>query len=92
MMLSRSSQTCALGSAIFGAVVGGVYYTTEEAQEKMTGLGDVVYEPDAKRAAAYDELYRVYRTLHDSFGLAGEYDMSRVMKDLIGIRTRAAKA
>jgi L-ribulokinase len=92
MKVSRSSETCALGSAIFGAVVGGVYSTTEEAQEKMTGLGDVVYDPDANAVRAYDELYEIYRSLHDSFGLAGEHDMSRVMKDLIAIRTRAAKA
>ena len=91
MKVSRSSQTCALGSAIFGAVVGGAHGTTEEAQEKMTGLKDTVYEPDAKAAAAYDELYRVYRTLHDSFGLPREHDMSRVMKELIAVRARAAK-
>ena len=55
----------------------------------MTGLKDVVYEPDPGAAARYDELYRVYRRLHDSFGLAGEHDASRVMKDLIAIRTKA---
>ncbi len=31
MKVSRSAQTCALGAAIFGAVVGGAYRTTEEA-------------------------------------------------------------
>jgi L-ribulokinase len=91
MKVSRSNQTCALGSAIFGAVVGGVYGTTEEAQDRMTGLGETVYAPDATAAEAYDELYAVYRTLHDSFGLAGEHDVSRVMKDLIAMRARAVK-
>ncbi len=91
MKVSRSSQTCALGSAIFGAVVGGAHGTTEEAQEKMTGLGETVYEPDAKSAATYEELYTVYRSLHDSFGLPGEHDMSRVMKELIAMRAKAAK-
>ena len=41
MELSRSEQTCALGAAIFGAVVAGEerggYATTEQAQEAMTG-------------------------------------------------------
>jgi L-ribulokinase len=88
MRISRSSQTCALGSAIFGAVVGGVYCTAEEAQQKMTGLKGTVYVPNAARVAAYDGLYAVYRTLHDSFGRSGNA-LYGVMKDLIAIRTAA---
>jgi L-ribulokinase len=57
----------------------------------MTGLREEVYEPDPARAAVYDELYGVYRTLHDSFGLPGERDVSRVMKDLLAIRAKAAR-
>ena len=38
MKISRSPQTCALGAAIFGAVAGGAYKTTEQAQRKMTGV------------------------------------------------------
>ncbi|NQU21787.1 MAG: ribulokinase, partial [Candidatus Nealsonbacteria bacterium] len=38
MKISRSAQTCALGAAIFGAVVGGAYKRTEQAQKKMTGV------------------------------------------------------
>jgi len=91
MKISRSAQTCALGSALFGAVVAGVYSDTESAQAKMTGLKDIVYEPDEARANVFDELYGLYRQLHDSFGLAAEHDMSRVMKDLIAIRARAGK-
>ena len=37
MKISRSSQTCALGSACFGAVVGGAYKTIDQASRKMTG-------------------------------------------------------
>ena len=38
MKISRSAQTCALGAAIFGAVVGGAYDDVEQAQQKMTGV------------------------------------------------------
>jgi L-ribulokinase len=89
--VSRSAQTCALGAAVFGAVVGGAHETVEEAQAAMTGLKDVVYKPCAEAASVYDELYRSYRTLHDSLGLPGEHDMSRAMKDLIAIRSKAAR-
>jgi len=89
MKISRSSQTCALGAAIFGAVVGGAYRKTEQAQKKMTGVKPTVYQPDRKAAAVYAELYRLYRTLHDAFGTAGwKGTLYHVMKDLIAIRNR----
>jgi L-ribulokinase len=91
MKTSRSTQTCALGAAIFGAVVGGVYPTAEEAQEKMTGLKDVVYSPAPSHVVRYDTLYGIYRTLHDSFGLNGEQDLSGVMKELLDLRAVAAR-
>ena len=61
MELSRSEQTCALGAAIFGAVVAGEdrggYATTEQAQEAMTGTKDISYEPNAANHEVYQELY-----------------------------------
>ena len=46
MKVSRSAQTCALGSAIFGAVVGGAYTSVGAAQAAMTGVKERVFEPD----------------------------------------------
>lgn len=89
MKVSRSSQTCALGSAIFGAVVGGVYPNAEAAQDAMTGVKDKVYTPDPAAHAVYRRLFGLYRQLHDAFGRAGSADLSRVMKDLIAIREEA---
>lgn len=90
MKVSRSAQTCALGAAIFGAVVGGAYPNTEEAQRRMTGVKAKVFRPSKAAAAVYAELYQLYRTLHDSFGtpngLGGLYP---IMKQLIAIRDRA---
>ena len=92
MKVSRSAQTCALGSAIFGAVVGGAYKTTEQAQRRMTGVKRQVYRPNKKAAAVYAKLYELYRTLHDAFGTTGHRGkLDRVMKELIAIRDRARK-
>jgi len=89
MKISRSAQTCALGAAIFGAVAGGAYRKTEQAQRKMTGVKEKVYRPNKAAAGVYAELYTLYRQLHDAFGTAefkGRLD--GVMKNLIGIRDR----
>lgn len=92
MKISRSAQTCALGSAIFGAVVGGAYKSAETASRKMTGSKPKVYRPIKKNAAVYEELYQLYRRLHDSFGLPEHSEsLGDVMKRLIEIRDRARK-
>jgi L-ribulokinase len=91
MKVSRSAQTCALGAAIFGAIVGGAYASAQEAQRKMTGVKKKVFTP-SKHRDAYDDLYPLYKSLHDAFGLPGQQDSRyRVMKDLIGIRNRVRK-
>lgn len=92
MRVSRSGQTCALGSAIAGAVVAGVYKGYAPAQKAMTGLKPVVYKPNAKAHATYRELYKVYRKLHDAFGTtAWNGNLHDVMKQLIDIRNRVRK-
>ncbi|MCX7800792.1 MAG: ribulokinase [Fimbriimonadales bacterium] len=91
--LSRSSQTCALGAAIFGAVVAGVYPNAQAAQERMTGLKETVYEPIAENASVYAELYELYKLLHDAFGVRGSTaELYPLMKRLIAIRDRVRKA
>ena len=53
MKVSRSAQTCALGSAIAGAVVAGKaaggHASYAEALKAMTGRKPHVFKPDAKR-------------------------------------------
>jgi L-ribulokinase len=90
MKLAKSSQTCALGSAVFGAVVGGAYPDVLAAQAAMTGVKDLVYKPIPANVAVYAKLYRLYKMLHDAFG-TGESSGSlySVMKELIAIRTEA---
>jgi len=91
MKISRSGQTCALGAAIFGAVVGGAHDTTEHAQLEMTGFRDDVYRPKPENVKVYERLYRLYLQLHDAFGGVKGRDnpsMGNVMKDLIAIRNQ----
>jgi L-ribulokinase len=92
MKLSRSSQTCALGAAIFGAVAGGAYKTTQQAQRRMTGVKDTVFRPSRAAAKTYAKLYTLYRLLHDAFGTRdGGGQVCQVMKELIAIRRDANK-
>lgn len=93
MKISASAQTCALGAAVFGAVVGGAYPNVGAAQERMTGVKNKVFRPNPRHAAIYAELYPLYRQLHDAFGTAEwRGSLYNVMKDLIAIRDRVRKA
>ncbi|NQU76882.1 MAG: ribulokinase [Planctomycetes bacterium] len=93
MKISRSAQSCALGSAVFGAVVGGAYNSTRAAQNRMTAVKAQVYKPNRANAKVYAELYALYRRLHDAFGTEKyKGSLYAVMKDLIRIRDRARKA
>ena len=92
MKLSRSGQACALGAAIFGAVVGGAHESVEAAQAKMTGTKDTVFIPDASASAVYARLYQLYMDLHDAFGTSSTSELSHVMKGLLEIRDVARGA
>ena len=92
MKVSRSAQTCALGSAIAGAVVAGVYKNIAEAQKQMTGLKPKIYQPNPQAHVVYRELHALYQTLHDAFGTrAGSGNLYHVMKRLIEIRNQVRK-
>lgn len=91
MLLSRSAQTCALGAAIFGAIVGGAHRDAASAQAAMTGVKDTIYRPDPRAAAVYRELFEIYTALHDAFGgVASDAGaIAGVMPRLMDIRARA---
>lgn len=91
MQVAGSSQACALGSAVSAAVLAGKakggYDSFPEAQAKMTSLKDVVYQPKPENQKVYNELYSLYRQLHDAFGgVNRNADLSGVMKELIRIK------
>jgi len=95
MLLAGSSQTPALGAAISAAVAAGPdhggHASFEEAQDRMTSLKEERFTPDPAAAAVYDELYALYRELHDVFGgVAGaSADLPTLMKRLLALRERA---
>ena len=89
MGVSRSKETCALGAAIFGTVASGFYKSTEEAQQHMTGRPKVTYYPQKESSAVYNELYTLYKKIHDAFGgVVLQADLSMVMKELLTIAAR----
>jgi L-ribulokinase len=88
LQVAASEQTCALGAAMFGAVSGGGI-SLEEVQRNCCRMREVQYQPIPENEAVYREIYALYKTLHDGFGLSGSTsDFSRVMKELIAIRQR----
>ncbi len=91
MKLSRSAQTCPLGAAIFGAVVGGAHSSTVKAQRAMAGIKEIVYKPIPSHVRIYARLYKLYLALHDAFGgVDTAADLSHVMRELVDLR-RAAR-
>lgn len=87
MQLAGSSQACALGSAVSAAVLGGAFETFAAAQAAMTSVQTKQYQPNPVSQKIYEQLYRLYRQLHDSLGgLNSAADLTRLMKDLLEIK------
>lgn len=82
--IARSSQTPALGSAIFGAVAAGCeaggYDSIKTASHAMGGPGETVYHPIRENVEIYQALYAEYLTLHDYFGRGENNVMKRLRK------------
>jgi len=53
----------ALGAAMFAAVVGGIFPDIFEAQEKMAGGIEAVFEPRKAHLAHYQSLYEKYKKI-----------------------------
>ncbi len=64
-----SPHAPALGSAMHAAVAAGAYPDIVSAAAAMAAVERDAWKPDQQRADAYDELFDIYRTLHDQFGL-----------------------
>lgn len=93
MKISRSDQSCALGSGIAAAVVAGKakggYDNFADAQAAMCGVKEVTYKPIAENQKIYNEIYALYRQLHDAFGLQSySGTLANVMKELLAIKER----
>lgn len=92
MHVAGSSQACALGAAISACVLAGEHADISCAQRQMVSLKKKVYRPDPKRRAIYDQLYGLYRQLHDALGgVDKQSDLSGVMKSLLRIKQQVCR-
>jgi L-ribulokinase len=95
MLIAGSPQTPALGSAIAAAVTAGAaaggHDGFDAAQAAMTSIRPRQFTPDPAASRVYDELYAIYRELHDCFGgvPGARTDPGSLMKRLLAIRDRA---
>jgi L-ribulokinase len=97
MLIAGSPQTPALGSAVSAAVTAGApaggYATWTEAQDRMTTIKAKRFDPRPDARRVYDELYGIYRELHDAFGLPGARpDLGSLMKRLLAVKEEATSA
>jgi L-ribulokinase len=97
MLIAGSPQTPALGSAIAAAVTAGSakggYDDWTAAQARMTSLKEKRFTPRPEARAIYDELYGLYRELHDTFGGVADAGagLGTIMKRLLSIKERASR-
>jgi len=91
LKIAVSSQTCAVGAAIFGAVAAGKekggFDSVKGAQKKICRYKKIVYKPKKGNKEIYDGLYRIYKDLHDTFGTKEKSkNLFYVMKGLLKIK------
>ncbi|MDN4524255.1 ribulokinase [Fictibacillus fluitans] len=71
--VADSSQTTALGAAMYGAVAAGSkaggYDSIFEAAKYMARVREETYKPVPEHVEIYEELYSYYLELHDFFGV-----------------------
>jgi L-ribulokinase len=88
--VAASRQTPALGSAMFAAVAAGPelggHASIVEASQKMARLGPDVYLPAESTKPIYDDLYDIYRDLHDAMS-----SDSSEMRRLRSVQDRARR-
>jgi L-ribulokinase len=95
MKISKSEQTPALGAAIFASVAAGEqaggFSNISQAQDAMTGTSNAFY-PIEENHLIYNDLYLLYKQLHDSFGTTEwKGSLYNVMKDLLNIKDKVIK-
>ena len=65
--ISASTQSGALGSAVYAAAATGAFPSIEAASKAFAPESVKTYHPVEENVKAYDELYKKYRSLHDYF-------------------------
>jgi L-ribulokinase len=91
LKIAASGQTCAVGAAVFGAIAAGKkkggFEDVAEARRKICRFKKVVYRPDKKNRGVYDRIYRLYKEVHDAFGVrTANKNLYHIMKELLKIQ------
>jgi len=80
--IADSTQTAALGAAMFGAVAAGAaaggFDSIMDAAAAMARIREETFKPIEANVRIYDMLYREYTELHDYFGRGGNDVMKRL--------------
>lgn len=76
--VAESTQACALGSAMHGAVAAGIYPDIAAAAARMARVRKKAFLPDSRAHAAYGPLFAEYTRLHDHFGRGACDTMKRL--------------
>lgn len=80
--IADSTQTAALGAAMFGAVAAGAeaggFDSIVDAAAAMARIREETFKPIEANVRIYDRLYREYTELHDYFGRGGNDVMKRL--------------
>ncbi len=83
--IAASAQTCALGSAMWGAVAAGAarggFDDIDHAAAAMAGVKEKTYKPIPENHAVYARLFAEYKKLHDYFGRGGN-DVMKTLKKI----------
>jgi L-ribulokinase len=83
--VTASTQTPALGSAMFGAVAAGKsaggYDSIYDAAHSMAHLKEESYKPKSESQQVYEKLFAEYLKLHDYFG-RGENNVMKTLKKI----------
>jgi L-ribulokinase len=90
MLIAGSPQAPALGAAISAAVTAGEFESWPAAQTAMTSVKDKRFSPNPEAQAVYNQLYPIYKELHDEFGNVTNANLGSVMKRLLEIRENAS--
>jgi L-ribulokinase len=83
--IAASTQTAALGAAMFGTVAAGSaaggYNSIDEAAANMAHIQEETFKPIPEHVETYNVLYHEYEKLHDYFG-RGENQVMKVLKGM----------
>ena len=65
--IAKSTQSGALGSAVYAAAAAGAYPSIEAASIAYRKPVEKIYKPILENVEKYEILYKKYRSLHDYF-------------------------